>query len=179
MTDYLYPDAVVYIIIVGDEIYVGSTVDMVERLRLHKYTLKTDCQYKIYKKMREYNLDFDDVEIAILQKYPCNDIPDLRRREGEYQRELEPTLNNRIEGRTDKEYYIQNKEHIQEKNREYFEKNKDDITKQRAEYREKNRDTINEKQRQKKECEYCKKKINTTSIYKHRKICPNRPTSST
>ena len=208
MSDYIYPDAVVYRIDVDDEFYIGSTIDMKERLGQHKSVLKNVCQYKLYKKMRQFNLSFDDVEISIVQRYPCNDIPDLRRREGIYQRELNPTLNDNIAGRTRQEwcedntdymkeyqqkwyddnktelldkqklYYVENKDTILQYQQEYREKNKEKIQDYMLEYKEKNREILNEKAREKTECQYCKKQMNKSSQYAHRKTCPDRPSSS-
>ena len=43
--------------------------------------------------------------IELIEKCPCNDIDELRRTEGKYTRELKPSLNILIAGRTNKEYY--------------------------------------------------------------------------
>lgn len=191
MSDYIYPNAVVYLIIVLYEIYVGSSVNHTKRMVDHKSFLKTDETMKLYTRMRELDLDFDsdDVEIIILEKYPCDDIKDLRRREGEYQRELEPTLNSRIEGRTDKEYregnkekiknYCDdNKEHKQNYDKEYREKNKDHLQELKHLYRHKNRETINKNQNEKIECQYCNMKISRCNMSRHHKVCPDKPSSS-
>ena len=178
MTDYLYPNAVVYRINVGDEFYIGSTVDMRNRFYSHKCYLKMDCQYKLYKKMREYNLDFDDVEISILQTYPCNDKSDLRRREGIYQKELKPTLNDFVAGRTKQEYRVDNKEHMIEYEKERYEKNKTENLENKKIYYIENKDAILAYKREKKECEYCHKEITRNHLSRHYKTCPDKPSSS-
>ena len=196
MTDYLYPNAVVYLIIVAYEIYVGSTIDMINRLKVHKYDLKNDDPMKLYIRMRELDLDFnnDDVEIIILEKYPCDDKKKLRRREGVYQQELEATLNDRIAGRTRqdwieenpeymKEYRENNKEHIQDYMKKYRENNKEHIQdymkKYMEEYREKNKEKIKTKKSEKTECQYCKKQRCKRTMKQHHKVCPDKPSGST
>ena len=181
MTDYLYPNAVVYLIIVAYEIYVGSTIDMINRLKVHKYDLKNDDPMKLYIRMRELDLDFnnDDVEIIILEKYPCDDKKKLRRREGVYQQELEATLNDRIAGRTRQDWIEENPEYM----KEYRENNKEHIQdymkKYMEEYREKNKEKIKTKKSEKTECQYCKKQRCKRTMKQHHKVCPDKPSGST
>ena len=129
---------------------------------------------KLYKKIIERGFDFDDVEITILQNYPCNDKKDLRRCEGVYQRELEPTLNTDIAGRTPKEYREDNKDYYLQYQQGYRQNNKESI----REWRENNKDNIQTKNSEKTECKYCNKQMSKSSTYRHYKTCPNRPSSS-
>ena len=57
--------------------------------------------------MREIGMN--NFFIELLQDYPdCQNIEQLRRKEGEFIRELKPTLNRNIAGRTTKERYNDN-----------------------------------------------------------------------
>lgn len=181
MSDYIYPNAVVYLIIVSYEIYVGSTVDMKGRMRGHRCVLgNPECRYKLYEKMRELELDFDsdDIEIIILEKYPCDDIPDLRRREGFFQRELEPTLTDRIEGRTRDEWFEDNAEYLKEYHTEYYKTNRVDLIERTKKWYRNNTERIKERHGRKTPCQYCNKEITIYHLKRHHTTCPNRPSSS-
>lgn len=55
---------------------------------------------------------FERFRIDLMEDYPCEDKQSLRQREGYWIREIE-TLNKRVESRTTKEYYNENKNDIQ------------------------------------------------------------------
>lgn len=177
MSDYLYPEAVVYRIVVGDEFYIGSTVDITKRLIHHKYDLNTNVKcMKLYDKLRELDLGFDDIEITIIQNYPCNDKRDLRMREGIYQRELKPTLNTRIEGRTEKEWYEDTKGYYEDHRQEYRNNLDKDVV---AEYNKKYYETNKHVLKKKENCIFCSKEISKYCMKVHHKTCPDRPSGST
>lgn len=104
-----------------DKIYIGSTCDdLPHRFKRHKYT--SDCNSKLL---------FDEVgcencKIELIELFPCNSKLELIKREGEIQREnKEFIVNTRIECRTLKEYYQDNKIIIDEKNKEWIKNNKE------------------------------------------------------
>ena len=102
--------------IITDDIYIGSTtLKLCERMRNHRASqnAKLHMNYPIYKAFREYGVE--NFFIELIEKCPCNDKDELRRKEGEYIRALKPSLNIRIEGRGDKEYYNDNRDRIVEK----------------------------------------------------------------
>ena len=80
-------------------------------------------------------IGFERFRIQLIINYPCEDIYQLTQKEGEYIR-LMGTLNKRIEGRTKKEYYENNKDKI----KEYYENNKDKIKEFQKEWYETNKD---------------------------------------
>ena len=81
--------------------YVGSTIKTLsQRMAKHRSTMKTIPRYKLYKHMHE--LDVDNFYIELIENYPCNDIYELRAREGYYIREI-GTLNTNVAGRTHRE----------------------------------------------------------------------------
>jgi hypothetical protein len=116
----------------GDDslIYVGSTC-----LPLHQrfYTHKNSCfnkngkDYNIhfYKAIRETN-NINDWYIELYENYECDNKEQLLKREGEIIRQI-GTLNKTISGRTDKEYYIDNKDKILQERKEYYDVNEEKI----------------------------------------------------
>ena len=143
-----------------EEIYIGSTTQtLFARLASHKR------DYKRYKKDKEkcfissfHILQFDDAYIELYENCPCNCKEELTKREGEIIRELN-CVNKKIEGRTLKEYYIDNKDKIlkyyidnkdkiQKREREYRQRNKDKIQKREREYRQRNKDKIAERKKE-------------------------------
>ena len=96
---------------IDDEIYVGSTTETLgQRMAKHRAARKSKPQYKLYKHMNE--LGVDNFYIELIENYPCNDVYELRAREGYYIREI-GTLNTKVAGRSQREcvdiYY--NKKH--------------------------------------------------------------------
>ena len=69
----------------------------------------------------------------------------MRKKEGEYIRSLKPSLNKVIVGRTKKEYYIDNKEHLSQLMKKYNENNKEHMREYIKQYRETNKEAIREK----------------------------------
>jgi group I intron endonuclease len=143
---------------VDNEVYVGSTTQSLSR-RFSKH--KIDCN----KRNNNIHTHFDKIGIhnfciSLLENYPCTTKSELLLREGHYIREL-ATLNARIEGRTNKEYYQDNKEKIAE----YYQDNKEKRTEYKKEYYQENK----EKQLKKVECEVCKSIVSYTNLLRHQK----------
>jgi len=98
-------------------LYIGSTCQpLCERKAGHK------IKYKLFKsgkeKFRTSSFDLfdeaeDDIEIYLLEKYPCTSKEELHAREGDWIKQHD-CVNKRIAGRTDKEYYQDNKQKINE-----------------------------------------------------------------
>ena len=110
----------------GNEIYIGSTVNALERRKLQHKQKKDCCSKLLFEK-------YDDVRIEIIEIYPCENKMELNRREGEHIRNNN-CINKRIEGRTKKEYLEDNKEKIKEEKKEYYENNKEKRKEQMKEY---------------------------------------------
>ena len=126
----------------GDEIYIGSTTQpLYKRLSHHKG--HTDCSSKYLFK------NYDVVKIELLERFPCDNREELTKKEGEYIRGHDTCLNRCIAGRTQKEYYQDNKEDVKEYKKEYRENNKEYIKecdkKHAKKYRENNKEKIKEK----------------------------------
>ena len=144
-------------------IYVGSTTQpLYKRWYEHKQIYnKEGKQYNklLYSKMRE--LGVDKFFIELYENFKCENIEQLHKKEGEIIRQI-ATLNKKIEGRTFKEYYKDNKEKIKqykednkekikENNKEYRDNNKEKIKETRKEYYLKNKEEIKEEIKQYKE----------------------------
>lgn len=162
-------------------IYVGSTVE--ERLSARFAGHKRNKNISLYKYIiNNCNGDWDDWYIELYELCPCNSKMELEKREGEIQREIS-TINNRIEGRTYKEYCNDNKDKIRERKREYYENHIDDKKEydkiyhqqnKEKEYQQQhkryfeNKDIFLEKRKEKVICE-CGCEMTKQSLSSHRK----------
>ena len=148
---------------VDDKIYVGSTcTTLVKRKYGHIYEIKinrNNCP--VYVHLR--TVGYENVEIILIEKYPCVDKMELHKRERYWIDYLNPELNFVIPTRTYKEwrkdnaeiikekkkkYRKDNAEIIKEKNKKYYERNKEFINEHRKDYYELNKDEINRKRRE-------------------------------
>ena len=128
---------------INDDIYIGSTTQkLCERMRQHRndHKSKSSFNYPIYKAFREHGVE--NFFIELIEKCPCNDKDELRRTEGEYIRSLKPSMNKAIAGRTTKEYYNDNKEHILQNNKAIYLNNKTNILEKHKTWREENKEAI-------------------------------------
>jgi hypothetical protein len=128
-----------------DKIYVGKTTCnyLSQRMSGHR------SGYKSWKKgigsfLRSYALfqehGIDNFIIELLETKSCNTKEESSKLEGSYIRSLE-CVNKVIPGRTDQEYYQDNKERF----KTYYQENKEEIKETVAQYREDNKDLINQK----------------------------------
>ena len=163
---------------IDKDIYIGSSCQpLQDRFQQHKKGMKNKSKKhrKLYVKMVE--LGIEHFYIEEIEKCPCDDIEELRKRERHYILERKPVLNKQIPTRTEKEWKADNKEHIQEyekkqqeknkeeikayqqkynqehkeqikqKSKEYREKNKEELLKKKREYHHNNKDKINEEKK--------------------------------
>ena len=117
-----------------DEIYVGSTCSPLSvRMATHRANYKKWKAGK-HNKCKSYDLfekyGLENCKIRLIELYPCTCKDELERREGECQKELlgKGLVNKNIAGRTKKEWYDDNKEHI----KKYYETNKEKINEYRS-----------------------------------------------
>ena len=114
-------------------IYVGSTATTLSR-RLAEHKSKSK-KYNTRKLYQSINDNWDDWYIELYEVYPCENKEQLNKREGEIIR-LIGNLNTIIAGRTNKEWYNDNKD----KKKKYYEDNKEKITEQKKEYYQMNKE---------------------------------------
>ena len=113
-------------------IYVGSTIQPLYKRwndRKTRSQCETSKEYNklLYIKMREFSLD--NFYIELYENFECNNIEELKKREGEIIRQI-GTLNKSIAGRTQKEWGQEN----QDKLKEYYQINKEKIKERKHEY---------------------------------------------
>ena len=96
-----------------------------KRMQKHRSSMKNGRGKgtKLCQKMNE--LGVRNFYIELYQEYACENIEQLRQREGEVIRELQPTLDTRIESRTVKEYREDNTDKLQAWNKQYREERKE------------------------------------------------------
>jgi hypothetical protein len=149
-------DGVVYKLKCKDEnikeFYVGSSVNFNQR----KISHKTRCNspkaigynLKVYRFIREYGC-WDNWCFEILLEVQVESKEELRLNyEAKYQLDLKPSLNSKVEGRTDKQYREDHKEERLEYAKQYYEDHKEEILEKQKEYYEDNKEEILEKQKQ-------------------------------
>ena len=130
-----------------DEIYVGSTVDLLHK-RMYKH--RNDAKHgrtkmKIHLEMQRLGIDVFNIEL--IENYPCADCNELHMREGFWIRELKPTLNTLIAGRSRKDWEAENKDVFLAKNKQRWLKPRDNYLAKKKEYYENNKVAILQKQK--------------------------------
>jgi hypothetical protein len=183
-------------------VYVGHTTNFIKRKIKHKSCCNDDknkaFNIQLYRMIRE-NGGWDNFKMIEVEKLNCNDKREAERRENEVMKELKANMNmiksyigkdeykeyRKIKG---KEYYLLNKEKIDERHKaynknnqikikEYYNKNKDkfkqyylnnkeEIKETKKEYHLKNKSQISEKRKAKITCE-CGCEVNKSSIKRH------------
>jgi hypothetical protein len=101
-------------------------------------------KYKRGKNITSHEIiKYDDHYIELLENYECKDKSELRRREGELQREHKDNIvNSRIECRNKKEWCLNNKEKIKAYHKKYQIDNKEKIKKNRKQYQIDNKEKL-------------------------------------
>ena len=154
---------------IDDEIYVGSTIETLSmRMAKHRSKVNVKPHYKLYEHMNK--LGVDNFYIELIENFPCNDIYELRAREGHFIREI-GTLNKRIAGRTDKEYNKEYKEKHKEAHKEYMKTYNEDHKERIKQYKETNKEYINEQIT----CDICGCQVCRNNMSRHQKTnkCKN------
>ena len=162
-------------------IYIGSTTQilckrMSDHRKDYKRFLNTSAEYvSSYEIIR-----YEDAYIELIFEGEFESVNALRKKEGEYQREMD-CVNKNIAGRTAEEYREDNKEKIAQHSHEYYEKNKERKLEYALQYRENHKEEMKpylkqwyemnkekvKKQKQKKvNCE-CGSSICISDIRKH------------
>ena len=134
---------------VDDEIYVGSTCQALsKRMAWHRQSTRKEEKkhFKLYTKMND--LGIDNFYIELYEKYPCDSKEELFRKEGEIIRHLQPTLNNKIQGRTLQEWLNDTADYRREDRKQRYERNRDIILEKKKVYFEERREEILEKNKQ-------------------------------
>jgi group I intron endonuclease len=165
----------------NDKIYIGSTVQkLCSRMSSHRKDAKTR-PHSIYKAMNEIGID--KFYIELIEDYPCENIEQLRSREGHFIRQFDSMkngYNEKLAGRSEKEraleYYYEHQEEQIARSRAYREQHREELNERVREYGKKNKELIAERRRSKKAiCPHCNKEMRKDSLNNHikNKKCPN------
>lgn len=107
---------------VDDKIYIGSTcATFRERKRGHKNKSRKCPDRHVYKHLNE--IGWANIDIVLIEKFPCADRLELHKRERYWIDELLPELNKNIPTRTEQEIA----EKIKIKKKQYYEANKEKL----------------------------------------------------
>ncbi len=139
-----YQNGKVYRIVGGGLQYVGSTTQsLAKRIWGHKNSRQQWLDGNAGGCTSYQLFEYDDVDIVLIENFPCTSKDELHRRERYWIENIEGgCVNKIIPTRTPKEYYDANKDNIAEQQKEYRESNKDKIAERGKEYRESNKDDI-------------------------------------
>ena len=158
------------------EIYIGSTTRnyLSERMTHHRYDYKQwkDGQTRkstLYTLFDKFGVE--NCKMILLENVNCDSLDQLHAKEAEYIKS-NMCINKVIPGRTNKEYYNQNKETITENRKIYLSKNKDTLLEKRKIYREKNIEHIKEVEKQYRDAhkQQSKEYYNNRKNYLHEQI---------
>lgn len=122
------------------KMYIGSTTQpLCKRFWCHKSKYKKWLENKKYK-ISAYDLfdefSIENCKIELIENYECNSKEELEKKEGEHIKNNN-CVNKYVAGRTQAEYYVDNKLKINEKNKLNKILNKDKYKEQQKEYRQK------------------------------------------
>ena len=150
----------------NEKYYIGSTTQQLCMRMAHHRKYKDTTASEIFNSGGAY--------IELLENYSCNNKEELCKREGELIREFKNNIVNKcIPLRTDKEYYEDNKDYINNRNKKYYEDNKDYINNRNKKYKEDNKEQIDIYQKnyriQKYNCECGSLSINLQNKSRHEK----------
>jgi len=160
-----YKKSVIYKIYdnTNGDTYYGSTCNELRfRIWKHKSSAKCNSDGAVSKSI----FLNDDYDYSVVEEFPCENRQELHTRE-RWWIENNVCINKSIPTRTQKEYYIVNRERIITTAKEHYDKNKDTIKLNNKKYRANNMEEISKKRAIKIECE-CGCKITSRNISAHR-----------
>ena len=124
---------------ITNDVYYGSTVQSLSE-RLLKHKSKRDCSAIDI-------IDRGNFNMKVIEEFPCNRRQELEARESYYIRN-NLCINKQIPGRTQEEWYQDNKEYAKQQSKKYNEENKGRKKENDKKYRENNKEIIKSKQNQ-------------------------------
>lgn len=140
-----------------EDVYIGSTTQPLS-IRMGKHRAPSNqCRSKLI-------VAFEDAYIELLEDWPCDNIEQLRAREGHHHRTYKNCINKNIAGNFEK--FSNKQEYHAEYDAKYRKNNIDMIKKADAEYYQNNKAKINKKQSEKHSCQ-CGGKYTTTNKASH------------
>lgn len=126
MSEEKYSNSIIYTITnenFPNLVYVGSTINLKDRIRTHKRDCKRYPNRLVYSVI---NNNWDDWIFNIYESFKCNSVEELKNRETEVIKEIGNLNKNLPYGKkTMKEWYIDNKLKHKENVKEYYLKNRE------------------------------------------------------
>lgn len=152
MTENKYSNGKIYKVVDNayTKCYIGSTIEpLCKRMAKHRrdynlYKQGKKLFYTIYSLFDEYGTE--NCKIELLEAYPCNNIEELHKHEGEHIK-YNDCLNKRVEGRTDKDRRLAKPETYKAIAKRYQESHKEQIATYAKDYSARNSEIIKEKKR--------------------------------
>ena len=113
----------------GDgNVYIGHTTNFISRKREHKNTCNNpngrNYNLKVYKTIRE-NGGWNNFTMRLIEEFPCNTRNEAAEREFYYFQQYNATMNTAIPNRSNKQWFIDNKEKCIENSKVYYNNNKE------------------------------------------------------
>ena len=153
-------DGIIYKIEICNEIYIGSTIQKLNRRQNgHNFDLKRKNN-KLQKLCREN--DINNITLIEIEKVKINNKKELYIIEQDYINKLQPSLNSNRAIRTEEEK--------KEQMKEIYKNNKEKIKKYRKEYKKNNKEKIKAYDNKKVNCEFCGLELNNGNLYRHKKL---------
>ncbi len=139
---------IIYSTIEGqNDIYIGSTFDSLEsRWSKHKYEFNINYIKSCTSQIIFEKYGIENCKIICVEELATDDQNELKKLEGSYQR-IMPCVNRCIAGRTQKEYYQENKEELSKKQKIYFDIHKEEILQKQQIYRDTHKEEISTKKK--------------------------------
>jgi hypothetical protein len=160
-----------------DEIYIGSTTQTLsKRIGGHRTKYKSYQNGK-YRYITSFKiLEYGDAKIELIEKFECKCKDELTAREGYYIRKME-CVNKVIPGRTQKQYYLDNKEQLKQYYKQYHKQyrldNKEQLKQYHKQYDKQYYQTNKEKFKEKLLCE-CGCSIRKCNLPRHKRTAKHR-----
>ena len=140
-----YQNGKIYQLVCNDTglVYIGSTTQsLAKRKGQHVHDYK---KYKRGDKCSKLSafavLEHGNFDIYLIENCACNSKEELLKREGEWIRKTD-CVNRRIEGRTPREYYQDNRELVLAKQKDYYQDNRELVLAKQKDYYQENRQRI-------------------------------------
>ena len=149
-------------------LYIGSTTDFRDR----KYSHKGNCNnpninFKLYQLIRD-NGGWECFNMVRIKDFPCDNRREAEAEEDRIIMEMKSILNSKRASRTNKQYHIDNKDKLKEKQKIYVNDNRDLVLEQKKQHYINNKYIINIKASQKITCE-CGCVVRKSDIARHKK----------
>ena len=154
MGDNKYKNGRIYKIVDNgyNKMYIGSTVQSLSnrmsehRKRFNKYRNGQDTNYtSSFVIFEEYGMD--NCKIELIEVFPCGSKEELHKQEG-FHIKSNDCVNKLVNGRTRHDWYKDNKDAIQDKQRQYAMNHKEQIKEYKKKYFEEHKDELTRKSKE-------------------------------